>query len=101
MGDTRHRPRRRHGRARARAATHAAMLNDRRYRVAAVSAGDCALPDLILADGDGQTFLMMPTHRRIAPLDPANRDAIGLFYEPALDLSWHTLRELRRRYYNA
>lgn len=72
-----------------------------RYRVAAMSAGVVSPPDLILADERGNTWLMMPAESRLAPLPPAERDAIGLFYESVFDASWHTLVDLRRRFSDA
>lgn len=101
MGSSRHPRRRRRARALARSTSQSSTPHGHRYRVAAVSSGLAAPPDLILADGNGNTFLMMPSSRRLAPLDRADRDALGMFYEATLDLSWHTLTDLRRRYYNA
>ncbi len=99
MGTSRH-PRRRQ-RQRARTARQPSNPHGHRYRIAAISAGCCTPPDVIVADGRGETWLMSPSSRRLAPLDRTHRDALGLFYEPALDLSWHTLTDLRRRFYDA
>lgn len=94
MGVARHRPTGEYRLAR-RPATPRLAPNPARYRIMAMSAGCCSPPDLILADERGNTYLMMPSERRLYPLTPAERDALGLFYESVINMSWHSLAELR------
>lgn len=100
MGDTRQ-LRRYRGNAHVRSRRSASLPYSQRYRVAAISSGAHDPPDLIVADGRGNTYLMDAASRDLTPLDQSRRDALGLFYEPTLDLAWHTLAELRRRYHDA
>ncbi|HAX25567.1 MAG TPA: hypothetical protein PK593_06595 [Thermomicrobiales bacterium] len=99
MGASRHR-RRRPFRAGLHQPHPPGRAHAHRYRVAAISTGCFSSRDIIVADDDGNTFLMAPANRRLAPLDTAERDALGMFYEPAADFDWHTLADLRHRFYD-
>jgi hypothetical protein len=67
-----------------------------RYRVAAFPL-DCALTnDVIINDRDGRRYLLSDESALPIPLLPEDVNALGLFFEPSQDASWHTVSELRR-----
>ncbi len=101
MGASRHPRRRQRARALARSTRQPSIPHGHRYRIAAVCSGCSSLPDVIVADGSGNTYLMIPSSHQLSPLDRVHRDELGMFYETSLDLSWHTLAELRHRFYDS
>ena len=69
------------------------------YRIAAIPADATEADDLILSDGHGQTYLMSGRDTEPSRLERAEANALGLFFEPSQDSSWHTLTELRALIY--
>lgn len=66
------------------------------YRIAALPSFAIEGDDVILSDGFGRAYLLSAPGIEPKPLDPAEADSLGMFFEPSQDSSWHTLPELRR-----
>lgn len=66
------------------------------YRIAALPAFAVEGDDVILSDGFGRAYLLSAGGIDPTPLDRAEADSLGMFFEPSQDSSWHTLPELRR-----
>jgi hypothetical protein len=69
------------------------------YRVAAVPSCATESDDILLSDGAGRTYLFSEQDPEPSPLEPAEANSLGMFFEPSQDSSWHTLGELRALFY--
>jgi hypothetical protein len=69
------------------------------YRVAAVPSYATESDDILLSDGAGRTYLFSGQDPEPSPLEPAEANSLGMFFEPSQDSSWHTLEELRAFFY--
>jgi hypothetical protein len=66
------------------------------YRIAALPRDGVAADDVILSDRTGRRYLLSEDGVEPTPLGMAEADALGMFFEPSIDLRWHTLPEVRR-----
>jgi hypothetical protein len=65
------------------------------YRIAALPRDGVEADDVILSDPTGQCYLLSEDGAEPTPLEVAETDALGMFFEPSVDLRWHTLTEVR------
>ena len=65
------------------------------FRVTALPTFTATTGDLIVCDRHGRSFLLSPESTTPLPLDQSDVNALGMFFEPAVDLAWHSERELR------
>jgi hypothetical protein len=71
------------------------------YRVAAFPAAYAITDDVIIVDDSGCSFLLSEDAPTPTPLERAEVDMLGMFYEPSQDYSWHSLEDLRRIIYGS
>ena len=69
------------------------------YRVAAIPSCMTDVDEVILSDSRGHAYLMSDATREPTPLARGEADALGMFFEPSQDSSWHTFPELRRIFF--
>lgn len=67
----------------------------RPWRVAAIPVLGEHCSDLIVRDRSGRCWLLERDGSTPVPLCRAELDALGMFFEPSVDLSWHTEAEVR------
>jgi len=72
---------------------------DGHYRIAAFPAAYALTDDVMLRDETGRAYILSHEDERPTSIDDETADSLGMFFEPSLDYSWHTVSELRRIIY--
>src|SRR5687768_9676489 len=71
------------------------------YRVAALPRDGVEADDVMLSDRTGRRYLLSEDEDQPTPLEAIEADALGMFFEPSIDIRWHTLPEVRRMMFGA
>jgi len=76
--------------------TESVISSEPVFRVSAVAADWTGNEDVLLSDRAGHAYLFSAESSSPEPLDSADADSLGMFFEPTIDVSWHSLVDLRR-----
>ncbi len=69
------------------------------FRVVAFPVDYAMTDEVIINDRSGRTYMLSSDASGPKPLEQEDVNALGMFFEPSQDSTWHTVSELRRMFY--